>query len=609
MGRKRLLIAIVLSIVMIVLLYPLYSAGNMLQSYADVKQHKFFRIDIFNGGGSENKVRLLKNSSNVQFRSPGWFQNPKWMKVKGNGSVADGALKAKWQDYYLQVKAVGSGELSILLRGLDRKINNKRYPVPVDYKKLTVNGKTVFWGKKVLWHDKPFVYKQKVKDGDVLNIVVTARRHHFGFSDLQEVYGFNFKMLLTVGVLSFLLSYKMVQYAARFKILEHNSRIDIVFLCVFFVLLFIPMLKINPAEKSVQENRMLAKYPSVFGKNGLNVKFGEQFDAWFNDRFNFREFVIKLFYNLKFFDTYAENNYAIYNKKDNWFFTKRWNSVSMYQQRYLFSLEQLEKILSNFEQIQAWCDKNGIKFYVMLSNDKESLYGKYYPQYYKKVHKISQREQLVEFLRKNSDINIIEATDELKESIKHGDDVFCRTGTHMNTWGSYLEYKQLVSEFVKDFPDLPQLEERDFEISKSSVCDTDILRSMNLSGYDAGKNLYKHIKIKDFESKFIWYEDLYPQNLRAEKGHSGRSFYKNKNGKYKIFVVGDSFVGGYVNLLSYNFRELYRLYLQIPNDRTKLEIIFPKDQEFLYENKPDILLIESTERFLYRFLDMKIIPE
>ncbi len=68
---------------------------------------------------------------------------------------------------------------------------------------------------------------------------------------------------IIISVLAFLLMYKFVQYLSKFKIEKQHSRIDIVMLAVFFALLFVPMSHISDAEKSEQENRMLAKKPQL----------------------------------------------------------------------------------------------------------------------------------------------------------------------------------------------------------------------------------------------------------------------------------------------------------------------------------------------------------
>lgn len=117
--------------------------------------------------------------------------------------------------------------------------------------------------------------------------------------DYQEIkvniYGF---VILVTSY--FLFTYKLGKYLSRFKIEEHHSRIDIVFLTVFFILLFVPMLHISDAEKSEQENRMLAKYtPLIDYRGGCNLKYGKNFDAWFSDRFWGRDELVKVYYKIK----------------------------------------------------------------------------------------------------------------------------------------------------------------------------------------------------------------------------------------------------------------------------------------------------------------------
>ena len=83
-------------------------------------------------------------------------------------------------------------------------------------------------------------------------------------------------LFIILATFYFFITYKVVKYLARFKVEKNYSRIDIVFLSMFFTLLFVPMLKISDAEKSVQENRMLAKKPQlkdVYGGGQLWSEF------------------------------------------------------------------------------------------------------------------------------------------------------------------------------------------------------------------------------------------------------------------------------------------------------------------------------------------------
>ncbi len=65
-------------------------------------------------------------------------------------------------------------------------------------------------------------------------------------------------IFISILVLSFLLAYKIMDYVAYFKVIKNNSRIDIVFLLIFFILLCIPASHISKAMKAKGENRYLA---------------------------------------------------------------------------------------------------------------------------------------------------------------------------------------------------------------------------------------------------------------------------------------------------------------------------------------------------------------
>ena len=96
--------------------------------------------------------------------------------------------------------------------------------------------------------------------------------------ELKASRNIDFCVLVICLFFSFFVACKSVNYLAKFKIMELCSRIDIVFLACFFVMLFIPMSRISDAEKSEQENRMLAKFPTARSVK-ISSDFSKQFEA------------------------------------------------------------------------------------------------------------------------------------------------------------------------------------------------------------------------------------------------------------------------------------------------------------------------------------------
>lgn len=166
-------------------------------------------------------------------------------------------------------------------------------------------------------------------------------------------------LLITLFTLFFLLYFKILAWLMKLKWVQNKSRIDIVFLTVFFILLFVPMLHISDAEKSEQENRMLAKYtPLIDYRGGYNLKYGKNFDAWFNDRFFGRNLLLDVFRNIKCFNRIYQNNGGIANKTNGIFIYKPQLDQSYWQA----SVEKLNKIHENLQKLADFCKRQGIFF-------------------------------------------------------------------------------------------------------------------------------------------------------------------------------------------------------------------------------------------------------
>lgn len=308
------IICVLLTGMFTILLAPIYVDYNLIDHIIEsVWRNETARIDIYNiGSVNSNRIKIL---SKTEHSEPNWC----------NGcSVLSIPIKADWSDNIVKFSFTGKGKVRISLKGPDKKDeNNKRYPVLVDYSNFTVNGKTVFDKSSVLYHDKAYNYDIILKKGDIVEFRVQARKHHLRVNDLSYI-DVDYMLLLSTLILAFLFSYKLLTYAAKFKIIEKKSRIDIVFVLVFIGLLFVPMSHISNAEKSFQENRTLTKFPSFIRNNN----FGKQFESWFSDRFAGREAVISVYNKIKYdlIRKYYVTPRGCVNKKTKWLGIYIWYS-------------------------------------------------------------------------------------------------------------------------------------------------------------------------------------------------------------------------------------------------------------------------------------------
>ena len=128
------------------------------------------RIDVKNVGTEGNSLNVLDVSdSSASVESPAWFRD-----ASGVGRV----VKSGAGNLDLCLRCVGNGELQIRLRGQDVKgPDGKRIPVWIDYTSLVVDGELLLSEPVAAWHDKPFVVKRPVKDGQIVSVSLSWHSH------------------------------------------------------------------------------------------------------------------------------------------------------------------------------------------------------------------------------------------------------------------------------------------------------------------------------------------------------------------------------------------------------------------------------------------------
>ena len=93
-------------------------------------------------------------------------RKPKWLP---DGITVESVARRMSVD----VQCKGDGELEVRLLGQDvRNEDGKRYPVWIDCTFFAVNGEVIFSGTKTVCHDKKYVYRKPVVDGEIVKLEV-----------------------------------------------------------------------------------------------------------------------------------------------------------------------------------------------------------------------------------------------------------------------------------------------------------------------------------------------------------------------------------------------------------------------------------------------------
>ncbi len=246
---------------------------------------------------------------------------------------------------------------------------------------------------------------------------------------------------------------------------------------------------------------------------------------------------------------------------------------------HLFTKKELEKIKENLEEQRDWLEYQGIPYIIVIAPDKNSIYPEFLPDNIKKIQEKTRLDQLIEYLSKNSDLNIIDLREPLI-SKKGKLLLYSKTDTHWNQYGAFIGYKEIMKVVDKYFLQLQYRKIKDYNLVVKN---------------GSGGDLANMLSMKDI----IKEDRIYLQPKFAIKAHSITSDLKLTKGQVRqvdnerlpnLFMLRDSFTSRLIPYLSEHFTKS----------------IYDWDHRFnadlIKSSKPDIVIHEIAERYLTKFL-------
>lgn len=472
-----------------------------------------------------------------------------------------------------------------------------RIEVP-DGKNIVIRGLTVEGDGKsyrVDWKKDLAARKDLAPEADAVNAngtvaVIFPRK-------IRVRYGINFSMLFialvaagTAGALFFW----------RIKPSAADSRI--VFIAAALALMLFPVAMLDVHSVVSDENRFFQKFPKP------TRAFPREFESYLGDRFFCRDRLIDWnndIFEFSFFKggNLSENAKAFYGK-DGWMFSTAYEAVRMAQNRNRLTEAELKRCADNLDALaDAFAKRYDAPVFVVLIPDKERVYEEYYPDFLLKQrrHKESRLEQLTAYLRKHSKVTVISPLPVLLAR-KKDELLFYPGGTHQTWRGGYYAAAEIRKAFAAKFPELKGFPENISHWEMRRSADLDAAMAMGIR--EPEKTLDDKYLVFS-EPEFIFQRDRH--NIRNVPNISmfiDRFVSRDKEHRgLRILVVGDSFWGHIGPFM-------------VPMAGEELHVFFGHGKDFVFEPfardlenfRPQAVIIESTERFLYRFLTIKF-PE
>ncbi|SHK07931.1 SGNH hydrolase-like domain-containing protein, acetyltransferase AlgX [Hathewaya proteolytica DSM 3090] len=339
--------------------------------------------------------------------------------------------------------------IKILFGHKERRIKLKSVEVKGPFKNVTMAPQKI---KDIFYEVSDDIESVKVKD-NYLEIICSGKTPYISAEKMGQVMDdapYNLSIILSLAFVAVVLSfgtYLIQGYFNKKKVLCRN----VVFISLFMLTLCSSNLVLIAGIKNIKstENRgsSTAVDPSIRGMERI-IRTAE---SNYNDYFGLRNNLISASSKLEndvFHDAATDK---VILGKEGWLFYKKDDVKDLsedYRGILKFTQDELEIIRKNLEEKKAWLQKQNIPFVLMIAPNKETIYGEYYSDKYKKIKDETRIDQVVNYLKENSEIDIVDTRKILLEK-KNSERLYQKTDTHWNELGAYYGYTELMDHLWK----------------------------------------------------------------------------------------------------------------------------------------------------------------
>ena len=353
------------------------------------------------------------------------------------------------------------------------------------------------------------------------------------------------------------------------KVKENKSHIVIIIL--FIVMITLPQIvfwitKNETVEVSTTENRKLNEKPEL--ELATITEYPKKFDNYYNDHLPFRTELRNMWTSLNYdlFNMTVDNR--VVAGKDGWLFYRGDKTIEQLQGTAKYTQKDKQNVLTNLQSDVDTLKEKGIDTYVLILPNKENVYREYLPDTIPISDGDSRTEELVKYIKENSDINIIYPKEELLNA-KETYQVYRKYDTHWNKIGAFVGTIALQKAIEPSFS---------YDINKIKIEENEEKDKRDLANFASLNNKLSEniIRVKDFYSNIEY---------TVEQKNKLEEYISNSENEKTVLFIGDSFRE---DMREY-FSKIYKKVVYTHRDTFK--------KEMLEEVNPDIVIIETVERF------------
>ena len=368
-----------------------------------------------------------------------------------------------------------------------------------------------------------------------------------------------------------------------------KNRISAVFLTALFLILcglwpVSACLLQGGTPEDTGENRTLAAYPELKNLRDLE-RFPAGFEAWLNDHMPAKTALVgsQSALELGLFGEMAQDK-VVFGTSRPWLFNRSEDGqpLETYKRTNLFSEEELDRISQNLSEMQQDFSDAGIRMVLMISPDKEQIYGDdYMPSSVAVLENEGRTEQLIGALGKTCPSLPVVYPAELLRKGREKEEVYYASDTHWNRIGACIACGALVDTLAEDtgstWPGAEAFRER-YHFSEKEKKAGDLQKLVRL-GEEFDSTEYEAQEARTAEVSDVS-EDVRGEVIRERS--------TNPEGlPLHVYLSGDS------------FRWNLTGFLQDSVSKSTITARYYLDLEDVVSQEPDVFVYMIAERYLH----------
>ncbi len=371
---------------------------------------------------------------------------------------------------------------------------------------------------------------------------------------------------------------------------EHAIRIAI-FLIVIWAPIVDNLFSIDPIPP-LQEFRTFIKWPDVETSWKKGSNYLGTFETYFKDNLGFRKILIQnrgiLLYKWLGVSSLPEK---VLIGKNGWMY----NNTPYYTEIRSFDNRHLEMWQHVFEKNRDYLKKQGIDYFVIIVPSKGSIYPEFLPSSVDFFSRNPKQNQFIQFLKNNSDVNIISLKEFLREK-KKDFQLYYAMDHHWNDIGAFFAYQEILDKIRNHYPNVPPaLQLSDVKIHDEIKWSPSFARMLGLN------NIIKKNKVTlTIEKQLLSLESelLTPANYNEELEWGDRwnkpivAAETKQQDLPSVLMIHDSF-GNYLRpYLAEHFNR------SVFCSRRRYNQVYEKEADVIKREHPDILIQQIWETHL-----------